>query len=196
MRIAREEIVALDDGARLWTVTEGEGRPVVLCHGGPGGTDGLAPVAAMVADVARVHRYEQRACGRSTGGPPFTMARWVDDLEALRRHWGHERWIVAGHSFGAAVALAYALAHPERAEAVIYLSCVVRLDGQPDWYEQYRQARLERMPPQVRRRLLELRGRRSAAGALGCSPRGGAAEDGRTYRLRRPGRRGAAGAAA
>lgn len=160
---AAEEMVALGDGARLWAVSEGEGRPLVFCHGGPGGTDTLAPLARMVADVARVHRYDQRACGRSSGGPPFTMARWVADLEALRRHWGHRRWVVGGHSFGAALALAYALEHPDRTEAVIYLSCVVRLDGQPDWHEQYRRARLERMPTRLRRRYLELRRRRDEA---------------------------------
>lgn len=106
---ASEELVALDDGARLWTVTEGAARPMVLCHGGPGGTDTLAPVAGMVSDMAQVHRYDQRACGRSCGGPPFTMARWVADLDALRRHWGHRRWVVAGHSFGTGLALAYAI---------------------------------------------------------------------------------------
>jgi proline iminopeptidase len=159
----REEIVELDDGARLWTVTHGEGRPMICCHGGPGGTDTLAPLARMIADMARVHRYDQRACGRSSGGPPFTMARWIADLEGLRRHWGHRRWVVAGHSFGAALALAYALEHPERTEAIVYLSCVVRLHGQPDWYDQYRQARRERMTPELRRRYLELRRRRDAA---------------------------------
>jgi proline iminopeptidase len=159
-----EEIVELDDGARIWTVTEGAGRPMVCCHGGPGGTDTLAPLGRLVSDVARVHRYDQRACGRSGGGRPFTMARWVADLEALRRHWRHRRWVVAGHSFGAALALAYALEHPDRTEAVVYLSCVLRLHGQPDWYAQYRRARLERMPPPLRRRYLELRRRREALG--------------------------------
>jgi proline iminopeptidase len=161
---ADEEIVELDDGARLWTVTEGQGPPVVLCHGGPGGRDTLAPVARMIADIARVHRYDQRACGRSSGGPPFTMAQWVADLEALRRHWDHRRWGVGGHSFGAALALAYALEHPDRTEALVYISCVVRLDGHPDWYEQYRLSRLERMPPPVRGRYLELRRRRDRSG--------------------------------
>ena len=157
-------MIELEDGARLWTVTEGDGRPVICCHGGPGGTDTLAPLARMLTDVARVHRYDQRACGRSSGGPPFTMARWVEDLEALRRHWGHRRWVVAGHSFGAALALAYALEHPERTEAVIYLSCVLRLHGQPDWYEQYRRARVARMPEPLRQRYRELRRRRDGPG--------------------------------
>jgi Predicted hydrolases or acyltransferases (alpha/beta hydrolase superfamily) len=155
-----EEIVDVG-GAGLWTVTQGTGRPVVWCHGGPGGIDNLGPVAAMIADVARVYRFEQRACGRSSGGPPFTgppftMGQAVADLDTLRRHWGHPWWVVAGHSFGAALALAYALEHPDRTEAVIYVSCVVRLEGQPDWYEAYRQARLDRLPGARRARFLEL----------------------------------------
>jgi pimeloyl-ACP methyl ester carboxylesterase len=127
-----EETIAADDGAGLHAVTEGRGRPLVLCHGGPGGADTLGPLAALVTDIALVHRYDQCACGRSDGGPPFTMARWVADLDALRRHWGHRCWVVGGHSFGAALAIAYALEHPERTEAVIYVSCIVRLHGQPD----------------------------------------------------------------
>lgn len=161
-----EEMVDVD-GARLWTATEGEGRPVVWCHGGPGGTDLLEPAAAMVADIARVHRYEQRACGRSSGGAPYTMARWIADLDQLRQHWGHERWVVAGHSFGAALALAYALEHPDRTEAVVYLSCIVRLDGQPDWYGRYRDARLERLPEPYRHRFLGLRRRREQLAGSG-----------------------------
>jgi proline iminopeptidase len=153
----REEYVLTDDGARLWTATLGAGRPFVWCHGGPGDPDTLAPVAGMLADAALVHRYEQRACGRSTGGPPHTMARSVADLEALRRHWRHARWLVGGVSFGAALALAYAAEHPERVEGVAFVSCLVRLAGQPDWFEAYRRARLELIPAPARARYLELR---------------------------------------
>ncbi|MGH2586439.1 MAG: alpha/beta fold hydrolase, partial [Dehalococcoidia bacterium] len=158
---AREEYVLVDDGARLWTATQGRGRPFVLCHGGPGGTDTLAPVAAMVDDLALVHRYEQRACGRSSGGIPYTMARSVADLEAVRRHWGYDRWLVGGVSFGAALALAYAIEHPQRVQGLVYVSCVVRLAGQPDWTAQFRLARVERIPEPERGRYLELQRRRA-----------------------------------
>jgi proline iminopeptidase len=160
---AEAEVVALADGALLATVSEGTGRPVVVCHGGPGGTDTLGPISAMIAGSARVHRYDQRACGRSSGGPPFTMARWVADLEELRLHWGHRRWVVAGHSFGAALALAYALEHPEQTEAVLFVSCCVRLAGQPDCYAEFRRARFDRIRVAEQARFIELRSRRDAA---------------------------------
>ncbi len=164
-----EEAVELEDGAVLATVAEGRGRPVVLCHGGPGARDTLGPVSTMIVDGARVYRYDQRGCGRSSGRAPFTMARWIADLDALRRHWGHERWVVGGHSFGAAVALGYAMEYPDRTEAVIYVSCCVRLRGQPDWDAEYRRARLERIPEAKRLTFVELRRRRYETSGLNAS---------------------------
>ena len=118
---AEVEHVAVE-GATLWTETLGDGVPLVLAHGGPGLSNNLMPVARMVEDVARVHLYDQRGCGRSSPDGPFDVATFVADLEALRAHWGHDTWIVAGHSWGAALALFYALEHPERTRAVVYLS--------------------------------------------------------------------------
>ncbi|MBO0808646.1 MAG: alpha/beta hydrolase [Actinobacteria bacterium] len=62
-----------------------------------------------------------RGCGLSTGEGPFTVARFVADLEALRQALGHETWWVGGHSWGAELALRYALAHPGRARGVVYV---------------------------------------------------------------------------
>jgi proline iminopeptidase len=114
--------VRVDDGARLWTEAGGRGVPVVLCNGGPGMWDYLEPFARSLRDSAHVVRWEQRGCGRSGGEGPFTIARFVRDLEALRRHHGHERWVVGGHSWGARLALEYALAHPKRTLGVLYVS--------------------------------------------------------------------------
>src|SRR3954453_5584332 len=94
------ETVAVDRAA-LWTATTGDASTgVVLCHGGPGLSDNLGNLAGMIYDLAVVHRYDQRAGGRSTGDPPFTVDRYVDDLEGLRAHWDHPSWIVGGHSWG------------------------------------------------------------------------------------------------
>src|SRR3954447_18852114 len=94
------ETVAVD-GAALWTATTGDASTgVVLCHGGPGLSDNLGNLAGMIDDLAVVHRYDQRAGGRSTGEPPFAVDRYVDDVEALRAHWGHPSWVVGGHSWG------------------------------------------------------------------------------------------------
>jgi proline iminopeptidase len=118
-----EERVPVDDGVALWTATGGRGSaPVVLCHGGPGMWDYLQPVAESLASVARVHRWDQRGCGRSDRVGPYSFARCIADLESLRRHFGHERWFAVGHSWGAGLALRYSLAHPDRVLGVLYVS--------------------------------------------------------------------------
>jgi proline iminopeptidase len=118
-----EAFVAIDDGVLLWTATGGSGSiPVVLCHGGAGLWDYLEPVAATLAPIARVHRWEQRGCGRSERTGPYSLARFTADIEVLRRNFGHERWLVFGHSWGAGLALRYALAHPQRTLGVLYVS--------------------------------------------------------------------------
>jgi proline iminopeptidase len=132
------ESFALDGDTKLWTVAQGQGVPVVLCSGGPGCCDYLGPVAALLDDVARVIRFDARGCGRSSRTPPYSVATCVADLEAIRRHYGIERWVVAGHSWGADLALIYALHEPQR---VLGFACIAggRLHNDREWHEVYTQ---------------------------------------------------------
>jgi proline iminopeptidase len=114
--------VLTDDGHRMWTETTGRGDPIVLCHGGPGLWDMFAGLAATLADRRTVHRWDQRGCGRSQPGGPYSIARSVADLDAVRRHTGHDRVALLGHSWGAQLALRYALDHPDRVTRLVYLS--------------------------------------------------------------------------
>lgn len=134
-------------GGRLWTVSSGHGPPMVLCHGGPGSYDYLAPVAELVADVAEVHRFDQRGGGRSTAGPPWSLGALVEDVDALRRHWSHDSWLVAGHSWGAHLALFYALAYPERTRGLVLLNSTGLHWG---WGNERRANRILRLTPAER----------------------------------------------
>ena len=119
---ARREQVVLSDGATVWTASDfaDAATGLVLLHGGPGMWDYLAPVAELVAGRVSTVRYDQRGCGRSSPSRNYRLARYVADLDELRAHAGFDRWHVFGHSFGATLALAYALAHPDRVAGVIY----------------------------------------------------------------------------
>lgn len=115
--------VRTDDGVRLWASVSGRGEPLVLCHGGPGLWDMFEDVAGMLGDMATVVRWDQRGCGRSERcAGPWTIDRFVADLDAVRRHFGLDRMALLGHSWGAQLALAHALAHPERVSTLIYVS--------------------------------------------------------------------------
>ena len=141
--------------ASLWTIRQGAGPALVLCHGGPGLWDYLEPVANMVDDLVTVYRYDQRACGRSSGGPPFDVATAVADLEALREHWGLTDWVVGGHSWGASLALAYCRRHPDRSRALIYISGT-GID--PAWHAEYHANQAARLTSEDQQRLAWLKG--------------------------------------
>jgi proline iminopeptidase len=150
---AREELVKTEDGRQLWTATSGTGPTPVLCHGGPGFWDNLGSVGEMVDDLVTIHRWDQRGAGRSERTGPYSAARFVADLEVLRKHWGYENWIVGGHSFGASLGLFYALAYPQRTRALIYISGV---GVGRKWHEAYREERSRRLADRAER-WLELR---------------------------------------
>jgi proline iminopeptidase len=136
--------VRLRDGAELWTAVSGTGPPVVLLHGGPGLWDYLAPLAALLDGVFTVIRFDQRGCGRSTGDGPFTIAQAADDLEQIRAAYGFDRWAVAGHSWGAELAVRYAARYPDRTAAVAYIAGVGAGD---DFWEAYAAERDRRLGP-------------------------------------------------
>ncbi len=94
-------------------------HPLVLCNGSPGCCDYLAPVAAMLGDLAHVIRFEARGCGRSGTAPTCEVAGTVRDLGAIREPYGVEHWLVGGHSRGPGLALAYALEHTGRVLGLI-----------------------------------------------------------------------------
>ena len=136
--MSQEQILRIN-GVRLWTAVQGQGIPMVLCHGGPGGYDYLSPVADMVSDLCQVVRYDQRGSGRSQPVGPYDVATFTNDLEALRKHFNFERWIVGGHSWGAGLALAYAVRFPTRTIAVLHIAGT-GID--PRWHDEYRENRL------------------------------------------------------
>ncbi|HVV82369.1 MAG TPA: alpha/beta hydrolase [Kofleriaceae bacterium] len=102
----------------LHVVVEGAGPPLLTIHGGLGldhtylraGLAGLADRFTLVhADVA--------GHGRSPAPADWAaqdLDVWADDLDAVRAARGHSRWDVLGHSYGALIAMAYALRHPDR----------------------------------------------------------------------------------
>ena len=114
--------VTSDDGCRLWTEDAGHGPALVLCHGGPGLWDYLDDVAGLLNGVGRTIRWDQRGCGRSQRLGPYTVARFVADLDEVRRHSKASQVALLGHSWGATLTLRYALAHPERVSHLIYVS--------------------------------------------------------------------------
>jgi proline iminopeptidase len=118
------EQLPVSDGHDLYVESVGRegGIPAVYLHGGPG--SGCQPDHRRLFDPERFHAvlFDQRGCGRSRpkgSREHNTTAHLIADMEAIRTKFGFERWLVAGGSWGATLALAYAQAHPDRVSGIV-----------------------------------------------------------------------------
>lgn len=87
-----------------------EGIPVVVLHGGPGGGGKNDAIRLFDLDRYRVVLFDQRGAMRSR---PFacmdenTTQNSIEDIEALRKALGIDKWIVWGGSWGSLLAMLY-----------------------------------------------------------------------------------------
>jgi pimeloyl-ACP methyl ester carboxylesterase/DNA-binding CsgD family transcriptional regulator len=120
-------------GVRIAYATTGTGPPLVkaatwLTHLE---FDWHSPIwRHWITELSRHHtfvRYDERGCGLSDWDvQDFSLEAWVQDLETVVDTLGLERFPLLGVSQGAAVAIQYAVRHPERVSHLILygsLSC-------------------------------------------------------------------------
>lgn len=62
-----------------------------------------------------------------------TTQTLIDDIEAVREHLAIDRWLVSGVSWGTTLALAYALAHPERVSELVLVAVTATSRREIDW---------------------------------------------------------------
>jgi proline iminopeptidase len=143
----RAEWLEVGDGHSIYVEEAGNpsGIPVVFLHGGPGSS--CKPGHRQFFDPARYRNvlFDQRGCGRST---PFgdthcnSTQKLIEDLEMLRRWIGVEAWVLFGGSWGAALGLAYAEAHPERVLGMVLRGTFLARQRDLDWFMHDGAARL------------------------------------------------------
>ena len=104
----------------------GRGRPIIVLHGGPDFDQAyLLPDMDRLATEYRLIYYDQRGRGRSADGvrpEDVTMASDVADVETVRQHFQLTSTALLGHSWGAVLALEYALQHPNHVSHLILMN--------------------------------------------------------------------------
>ncbi|MEM9147301.1 MAG: alpha/beta hydrolase [Pseudomonadota bacterium] len=114
-------------GLRVHYWDRGEGQPIVLIHGASGNLrDWTFDVAPRLAETYRVIVFDRPGFGYSdrpavNGWDPAVQARV---LQEASRSIGVENPIVIGHSWGGAVAMAWALDYPRQTLGVVPVSAV------------------------------------------------------------------------
>ncbi|GMG81450.1 alpha/beta hydrolase [Paralimibaculum aggregatum] len=114
-------------GLRVHYWEAGEGPPVVLVHGASGNLrDWTFDIAPKLAERFRVIAFDRPGFGYSdrpsvAGWDPGVQARV---LQAASRQIGIEQPVVVGHSWGGALAMAWALEFPRETRGVVSVSGV------------------------------------------------------------------------
>ncbi len=129
----------MGDGHRVYVEQCGhpDGIPVIVFHGGPGG--GCSPAMRRYFDprVFRIILFDQRGCGRSRPHASVTAnTTWhlVQDVETIRLTLGIDRFICFGGSWGATLALIYAITHPQQVSHIVLRGVFLATKAELTWF--------------------------------------------------------------
>lgn len=156
-------------GGRVYARVNGElngpRAPLVMIHGGPGGTHTGMLDALALADERAVILYDQLDSGRSDWPQDpanWRVPRFVDELEAVRRGLNVPRWHVCGISWGGTIALEYAARRPAALASVVLGGPLIATRA---WLADADALRAA-LPPATRDTLTACEGKRPPAAAL------------------------------
>jgi proline iminopeptidase len=134
-----QRVIDMGDGHRVYVEQCGHpnGQPVIVFHGGPGG--GCSPAMRRYFDPRhyRIVLFDQRGCGRSRPHASVTAnTTWhlVQDVEAIRTALGIDRFIGFGGSWGATLALIYAITHPDRVAHLVLRGVFLATKAELNWF--------------------------------------------------------------
>lgn len=112
---------------------------LVFIHGASGNLDDQrTPLAAAFAGRAEMLFFDRPGHGWSARGPAsnVTIDGQADTLAALMDEAGIARAVIVGHSFGGAVAAAFAVRHPGKTVGLVFLAAASHPwpGGKTSWY--------------------------------------------------------------
>lgn len=115
------------EGRKVHVLVRGHGPDLILLHGASGNLRDFAMPGGLIDHLAgryRVIAFDRPGLGHTppigdSGDSPAAQAALLD---AAAGQLGVGRAVVLGHSYGGAVALAWALDHPDRVAGLVVLS--------------------------------------------------------------------------
>jgi proline iminopeptidase len=134
-----QRVMDVGDGHHIYVEQCGrpDGIPVMVVHGGPGG--GCSPAMRRYFDpsVYRIILFDQRGCGRSRPHASVeanTTWHLVADMQKIRAELGLGQVILFGGSWGATLALIFAITHPEAVKHLVLRGIFTMTNTELDWF--------------------------------------------------------------
>ncbi len=110
------------NGAKLWVVSFGNGDPLFIIPGGPGGNHYAYREFDSLYKTSTLVYFDAFGRGKSDTAKDvkeYTLERDIDDLEGLRIAMHLDKINVLGHSYGGVVAQGYAVKYPQHLKHLI-----------------------------------------------------------------------------
>jgi proline-specific peptidase len=151
------------NGVMVYYQTIGRGAPLLIVHGGPGEShDYFLPYLLPLARSNKLIFIDERGSGKSSkleDASGYTIENMVEDVESVRVALGLGKISLMGHSYGGALAQAYALKYQKNLTHLILAST---------WSSTIEMNKIllrikEKMAPELRERIDKL----EAAGLFG-----------------------------
>lgn len=140
----QELYLDVGDGHQIYVQDWGQKaakKPIVLLHGGPGNGSKNSEKAKFDPENQRVIFFDQRGSGKSL---PYgslknnTTQDLVSDINKIADKLGIEKFVIAGGSWGACLALVYGIAHPDRLSGMVIQGVFTGSHDDIKWLDQGR----------------------------------------------------------
>jgi pimeloyl-ACP methyl ester carboxylesterase len=117
------------NGLNLYYETHGDGRPLILLHGGLGSGEMFGPILPTLSASHRVVAPDLQGHGRTADiDRPIDIRLMADDIAALIEHLGLDQADVVGYSLGGGVALMTAIKYPHLVNRAVIACIYLRPD--------------------------------------------------------------------
>ena len=130
--------IDVGDDNKIYTEASGkkDGIPVIFVHGGPGGQCRSEHHSLFNPQIFRSIIFDQRGCGKSI---PYrslegnNTENLVEDIEKIRDFFKIKKFLIVGGSWGATLAIKYALKFPKNLIGVLLRSVFLGTINEINW---------------------------------------------------------------
>lgn len=119
------------NGLKMYYEIHGEGKPIVLLHGSYMNIDmNWGQLIPVLAKTNKVIALEMQGHGRTADiNRDYSWEAMADDVAGLLKYLKTDKADILGYSFGATVALEFAIKYPDMVNKIVFISSVYKIDG-------------------------------------------------------------------
>jgi pimeloyl-ACP methyl ester carboxylesterase len=131
------------DGLQVYYEIYGQGKPVIVLHGGITATEGMMGDIRQWAKTRQVIALHAQGHGNTADiDRPYRYESLGDDVAATAKYLKLGKVDLVGYSFGGGIALQTAIRHPELVDRLVVISAPMKRDGfYPEVVETFEQMR-------------------------------------------------------